>query len=168
MWVSSIKILGQAIAYTAFAGMVGYFSASPAYTHLDPSLGVITLSFSHAGQTITECRRLTQEELNRLAPNMRKPTDCPRERVPLLVELVLDDKAIYREYLTPSGLAKDGASTVYQRFPVKPGRYELIARLRDSRRNSGFDWEHQDNFEIRARQNVAIDFRGETGGFKIL
>jgi hypothetical protein len=166
--LSPIKIVGQAIAYTAFAGIVGYFSASPAYTHLDPNLGLIRLSFSHAGQPVTECRRLTQEELNRLAPNMRRPTDCPRERVPLLVELVLEDKVIYREYLTPSGLSKDGASTAYQRFPVKPGRYKLMVRLRDSRRTSGFDWERQDHIEIRARQNFVIDFRAETGGFKFL
>jgi hypothetical protein len=150
--LSPIKIIGQAITYTAFAGMVGYFS----------------LSFSHAGQPITECHRLTQEELNRLPPNMRKPTDCPRERVPLLVELVLDDKVIYREYLTASGLAKDGASTAYQRFPIKPGRYALTVRLRDSRRTSGFDWERRDHIEIRARQNFVIDFRAETGGFKFL
>jgi hypothetical protein len=148
--------------------MVGYFSASPAHVHLDPNLGLIKLSFSHAGQPVTECRRLTQEELNRLPPNMRKPTDCPRERVPLLVELVLDDEVVYRDYLPPSGLAKDGASTAYQRFPVKPGRYEVIARLRDSRRPSGFDWERHQHIEIRARQNFVIDFRAETGGFKFL
>ncbi len=168
MRISPIKIVGQAMSYASFAGLLGYFSASPAYVHLDPGMGLIKLSFSHAGQTVTECRRLSQEELNRLPPNMRAPTDCPRERVPLYVELVLDDVVIYRAHLPPSGLAKDGASTAYRRFPVKPGRYRLIARLRGSRRSDGFDWERRDQIEIRARQNFVIDFRAETGGFKFL
>ena len=48
---------------------------------------MVSLSFSRAGQRIRECRRLTQEELNRLPPNMRKPEDCPRERLPVRVLL---------------------------------------------------------------------------------
>lgn len=166
--MGSVRLMVQVVAYAAFAAMLGYFSVSPSYTHVDPELGVIKLSFSHAGEPKTECRRLTQEQLDELAPNMRRPMDCPRQRVSLLLELEIDGERIYRESLVPSGLAGDGASTVYRGFPVPAGRHTLVARLRDSRREQGFDWTMEQTVEISPRENLVIDFRPETGGFKIL
>lgn len=166
--MDSVRIVAQVVAYTAFAAFLGFFSVSPTYTQLAPDLGVIKLSFSHAGQPKTECRRRTQEQMDELAPNMRRPMDCPRERVPLLLELELDGEQIYQAALPPSGVAGDGASTVYQNFPVPAGRYSLVARLRDSRRGQGFDWTMERTVNISPRENVVIDFRAETGGFKIL
>ena len=79
---SIFQYTGQAIAYTLFAVVVGYFATQPAYTYFPPDKAQIKLSFGHAGKHETECRRLTQEELNKLAPNMRRPMDCPRRRLP--------------------------------------------------------------------------------------
>ncbi len=163
-----MRIAAQVVVYGAFAALLGYFSVSPTYTQVDPDFGVIKLSFSHAGQPETECRRRSQEQLEELAPNMRKTMDCPRRRVNLLVELELDGERIYRDELPPSGLSGDGASTVYQDFPVPAGRYTLVARLRDSRREQGFDWTLERTVDVSPRQNLVIDFRAETGGFKIL
>ena len=161
----AVQYLGQTIAYVLFAAVVGYFATSPAYTHLDPGKAVIKMNFSHAGQHKVECRQLTQEELNQLAPNMRRLQDCPRERVPLLVELELDGEIIYRRALSPSGLAGDGASTAYEKFAVDPGRHHLVARLRDSRRREGFDYSRVEDIMLLPQQNFVIDFRPELGGF---
>lgn len=166
--MGSVRIAGQVIVYAAFAAMLGYFSASPAYQQLQPGLGVIKLSFSHAGEPKTECRRRTQEELDDLAPNMRNAMDCPRQRVSLLLELELDGEQVHRAWLPPSGLAGDGASTVYQAFPVPAGEHEIVVRLRDSRREQGFDWTMARTVEISPRENLVIDFEAGTGGFKIL
>ncbi|MDH3899964.1 MAG: hypothetical protein OEU51_02815 [Gammaproteobacteria bacterium] len=163
-----MQIIGQAIAYSLFAIVVGYFATRPAYTHLEPGKAVIKLSFSHAGAHIEECRQLTQEELNRLAPNMRRPVDCPRERLPLLVEVELDGELIYREELEASGLASDGASTAYKKFPVDAGQHHLVARLRDSRRTDGFDHGKSADITLMPQQNFVIDFRPELGGFLFL
>lgn len=168
MPVNPLQIVGQIIAYAVFAAVVGYFAASPAYTHVDPGDAVITLSFSHAGAKVAECRRLTPEEIAALPPNMRRPLDCPRGRVGLLVELELDDELLHRASLPPSGIAGDGASTAFQRFAIAPGEYRLRARLRDSRREEGFDYELDERIELEAGQNLVLDFRAETGGFKIL
>jgi hypothetical protein len=127
-----LRYAGQALAYGLFVGIVGYFSSAPAYVHLDPELALIKLSFSHAGQTRGECRRRTDEELARLAPNMRTPYDCPRERSPITVALELDGKPLYAAELPPTGFTRDGASTVYQRFPVAAGTHRLRARLKDN------------------------------------
>ena len=165
---SLFRYIGQFIAYALFALVVGYFATQPAYTHLDPEMALIKLSFSHAGKHRQECRHLTQEELNRLPPNMRRPMDCPRERLPLLVELELDGEILYQDELPPSGLARDGASTAYRKFPVAAGSHHLVARLRDSRRTDGFDYEKASEITLSPRQNFVIDFRPELGGFLFL
>ena len=163
-----IRIFGQLIAYALFAVVIGYFATQPAYTHLDPERALIKMSFSHAGAHREECRRLTQEELNQLPPNMRRPMDCLRARVPLLVELELNGEILYRDALPPSGLASDGASTAYRKFPVTAGSHTLVARLRDSRREDGFDYEKAAEITLSPQQNFVIDFRPELGGFLFL
>ena len=162
------RYLGQVIAYVLFAVVVGYFSASPVYTYLDPDKGLIKMNFSHAGQPKQKCRRYTQEELDQLAPNMRKPMDCPRERVPLLVELEINGELRFKQAIPPSGIAGDGASTVYQKFQVPSGSHTVSVRMRDSRREQGYDYTTEKVVNIESEQVLVIDFEPETGGFKFL
>ena len=163
-----VQLVGQAIAYALFAVAIGYFATRPAYTHLDPGKALIKLSFSHAGQRKGDCRRLTPEELAALAPNMRRPLDCPRERLPLRMELLLDGETLFQGELPPSGLAGDGASTVYRKFPVAPGRHRLTARLRDTARTEGFDYESERDVVLEPRQIFVVDFKAALGGFVFL
>lgn len=158
----------QVIFYAAFVALIGYFSKSPDYAYADPQMALIRLSFSHAGARKGECRRLSPEEIAALPPNMRKPLDCPRERLPLLVELHVDGSLIYRRALPPSGIAGDGASTAYERFVISPGHHRITARLRDSAREEGFDYESEETILIEPRQNLLIDFRAVAGGFRFL
>lgn len=160
-----LALLGQIATYAAFGLLLGHFSAAPSYTWIDPESAVIRLSFNHAGERVAECRQLSPEEIARLAPNMRQPLDCPRARVPLLVELTLDGDVLYRAAALPSGLADDGPATVYERFLVAPGTHEIGARLRDSRRTEGFDYAGRVQVELAAGQNFVVDFRAGTGGF---
>lgn len=162
------RLLAQVVAYAAFVGVIAYFSKSPDYAQVDPQMGLIRLSFSHAGARKGECRRLTPEEIAALPPNMRKPTDCPRERLPLLVELLIDGELVYRRVLPPSGIAGDGASTAYERFVVAPGYHRITAKLRDTARKEGFDYEGEKQILIAPKQNVVIDFRAGAGGFRFL
>ena len=168
MRASPVQIVGQGALYAAFVLLIGYFATMPVYTHMDPTASAITLSFGHAGERKTPCRRLTPEEIAALPANMRRAMDCPRERVPLLVELLIDGERLYSAFLPPSGLAGDGTSTAYERFVVAPGRHLVTARLRDSRRQEGFDYEHEQIVELSAGQNLVIDFRADTGGFRFL
>ncbi|HET6467495.1 MAG TPA: hypothetical protein VFG43_03860 [Geminicoccaceae bacterium] len=162
---SPLRYLGQAAFYAALALVIGYLSDRPAYTHFPPDRALIKLALVHGGQPITPCRRLGREELAKLPPNMRRPQECPRERVPLLLEVLLDGRTLYRASLPPTGLAKDGPSRAYQRFAVPPGRHEVTVRLRDGHREDGFDYELTEAVELAPAQNLAIDFRPETGGF---
>ncbi len=160
-----LSLLGQATAYILFAAFLGIFSVAPSTTYLAADRAVIKLSFSHAGDRVGPCRRLTQEEIAALPANMRRSEECPRERLPLLVELELDGELATRRLLPPVGLHRDGASAVYLRFQVAAGKHRIVARLRDSARNEGFDYEREVEVELAPGQNFVVDFRAESGGF---
>ena len=160
-----LPLLGQAAAYVLFAAFLGVFSVAPRYTYLEADRAVIKLSFSHAGDRVAPCRRLTQEEIAALPANMRRSEDCPRARLPLLVELELDGEIAIRRLLPPIGLHRDGAASVYQRFQVAAGKHRIVARLRDSARSEGFDYQREREFELAPGQNFVVDFRAESGGF---
>lgn len=158
-------LLGQIVLFTLFALGLGYFSNSPSYTYHDPAMALLMVSFSHGSERKEDCRKFTQEELNKLAPNMRRPMDCPRERVPVYVEVIMNGKNILSKSYNPTGLAKDGSVSVYERITVAPGEYQLVAKLRDSNREEGFDYESDVSINISPKELFVIDFRKEHGGF---
>lgn len=155
----------QGLLYALAALALAHFSVQPAYTHFAPSDALVKVSFSHAGARKEDCRRLTPEEIAALPPNMRRAESCERRRVPLLLELDVDGRTVLRAELPPSGLAGDGASSVYRRLALPAGRHTITARLRDSRRGEGFDHERTATVELLPQQSLAIDFQPDAGGF---
>jgi len=157
--------IGQAILYALFAGGVGYLSTSPVYSPIEPDQAVIKLSFSHVGKRTGECRPMSPQEIAQLPPNMRHTLDCPRGRLPVLVELEMDGELLIRRSLQASGLSHDRASSIYQKVRVPPGHHRLTARLRDSARTEGFDYERSAEITLAPQQNFVVDFHAENGGF---
>ncbi len=160
-----VAYLGQAIVYGTIAVLLGYFSTSPAYVHFPADKAQLVISFTHAGQRAVPCRKLTPEEIEQLAANMRRAEVCERERLPLYVELVLDGKTLFSASLPPTGLSRDGAAHVHERFTVAPGRHDLSVGLRDSARTAGFDYQSEAVVELSPGRNFVVDFRPEFGGF---
>ncbi len=162
---SAARYLAQIALYVLVAATLGYFSAAPSYTHFPTDQAMVRLSFTHGADPVGPCRQLTTEEIGQLAPNMRVPTVCPRERLPVLVELELDDTLLYRAELPPTGLNSDGPSRAYEAFAVPPGRHTLTARLRDSDRSEGFDYDASTEVDLVPGRHLVIDFRADIGGF---
>lgn len=123
---------GQLIGYAAFCAVLAYFATRPAYEPLPPGTALVKVSLQHAGQRKEACHERTAEELAKLAPNMRAASVCPRERVPVAIEIVLDGRTIVSEAVPPSGFAKDGSSTLYRRIEVPAGEHTVVAKLGDS------------------------------------
>ncbi|MGB8274284.1 MAG: hypothetical protein WCF16_03330 [Alphaproteobacteria bacterium] len=157
--------VGQGAFYLILAAVLGYFASLPAYTYFPADRAQIKIGFAHGAQRREQCHRRTAEELAELAPNMRKQIACPRERLPVEIELDLDGQPLYRASRPPTGLFGDGPSKVYRSFQVAPGPHRIVARLRDSDRKEGFDYERDADVTLSPLQNFAIDFRAETGGF---
>lgn len=163
--LSALKLAGQAAVYAAIMAGLGYFSDTPAYRHFPADQALIKLALVHGGQSKGGCREPTAEELEKLAPNMRRKLVCARERLPVTVELEIDGTLLYSETLKPTGLRSDGPARLYQSFPVAAGEHTLAARLRDSDRAEGFDYQASSEVALRPGELFVVQFRAEGGGF---
>jgi hypothetical protein len=158
---------GQAVLYGMFAAVIAVFSSWPTYDHLPDDHALIKLSFTHHAQRMHECEAVSAEELAKLAPNMRAPMRCPRERSPVTVEVDIDGNLAHRETASPSGLSSDGAASVYRRITVPAGAHHVSVRLRDSVRTEGFDFERSEIVNLEPAEILVIDFDAEQGGITL-
>lgn len=157
------SILLQVPAYAAFAAFIGYFSTSPPYHPIAPGHALVKLSFTHAGERREACRERSAAELAKLAPNMRSPLDCPRERSPVVVEIEMDGAPILDATAQPTGLRRDLPSTVFRRTEVPAGRHAFRARLADGP-DGAFRHEARGEFDLAPGRILVIDFAAP-GGF---
>ena len=73
----------------------------------------------------------------------------------------------YAEVAMPSGLSKDGASSVYHRFALAAGTHRIAVRLKDSAGSGPFDYTREDNVTLKPAQVLVIDFDAEKGGIAL-
>jgi coenzyme F420-reducing hydrogenase delta subunit len=158
-----LRYATQALVLLLVAGLLAALSAGPPIRLLGPGESVITLSFSHAAKRRQECRPLTNAERALKQPNMQRPTDCPRGRWPVYVELELDEQLVFSGLRQPAGLWKDGVSSVYWRIRAPAGVRQLQARLRDTGRPAGFDYAIMRTVELRPGQNLVVEFDPQQG-----
>jgi hypothetical protein len=155
-------IAGQVVLYGAFAAVIGYFATDPVYRQIPDDIALIKVSFSHLGER--ECRKRTPEELEKMPRNMRAPLECPRERSDIKIEVDLDDKNILKHTLHPTGLYKDGISTMYKRFEIKAGEYKLAVRMQDNTALEGWRFVKEEKVTLKPAQVLVIDFNPDKGG----
>ena len=162
-----MRVLAEVLMYTVFIAVVGVLSVWPPYELVEGDRAIISLVFSHAGDRIEECRILSQEELNKLPPNMRKPSDCQRERHPVRVELRSGGSTLYQDTLLPSGIWADGKASIYQRIEVPAGRHEVFVGMNDSGGSDDFDSTNSASVDMRPGRNLVIQFDEEAEQFLI-
>ena len=152
----------QAVCYGAFIAVVGYFATSPPYEHLPAGEALVKLTFQHAGQRKEACKERSPEELARLAPNMRAATVCPRERAPVEVAIEMDGKPLFAVVTPPTGLTRDGASTVYRRAAIPAGEHRFVARMKDA---VACDFGHigSRTIDLKPGRILVIDFDAKDG-----
>ncbi|NNL96502.1 MAG: 4Fe-4S binding protein [Xanthomonadales bacterium] len=163
---ASVYLGGRAIAWGLFAAVVGLLSVWPRYQPIGVNEAMVSLSFSHAGERIQQCRQRSQAELDKLPPNMRKPADCPRERHPVSVVFQVDGEERYREVLSPSGFWNDGESTFYQRFPVMAGSRLLQIEMNDSGSPDEYHV-HTQSLNLAPGEHVVVTFDRTQQEFRI-
>ncbi len=162
-----MKLLGEVLAWACFVAVVGLLSVWPRYDTIEEDQAIVTVTFSHAASRIGECRTLTQEDLNKLPPNMRKPTECPRERHTVRIELRSGESLLYAEVLAPSGIWSDGKSNIYRRVIVPARTHDLFIGMNDSGGEQGFDFEKSKRTEISPGQNLVVRFDEQLHQFTI-
>ena len=155
---------GQVLLYGAFALAIGVFSHWPPYRHLQPDQALVKLSFVRVGKPVGDCRKLSDEELAKLPPNMRTPTVCPRERSPLTVQMAIDGRPVLDRSVPPTGLRQDGASAVYERVVVPAGERLITVSLSDDVRARATPHRREERVTLVPGQVLVIDYDAEKGG----
>ena len=163
----AMKFLGQGVAYLALAVVLGYFSNSPAYIRLAPDTAVMKLSISHGGKHKGECDIRQFAGIKETRTTRRALQLCPRERHPVLVEILLNGELIFSREQPPSGLSSDGPSYFYERITVPAGHHRLDMRMRDSGRAEGFDYETTQEVDLEPTRNLAVVFSTPSANFVI-
>lgn len=162
---AALRIAAQAALYLPLMVLIGVFSTWPRFQVIAPGEALVRVSMAHAGARKAACRTRSAAELAKLAPNMRNPQDCPRERAALLVELEIDGVLTWRTEAKPAGLQRDGASTVYHRMTIPAGRHRIVARLRDTAEGP-FNHVREATLDLPAGAALLIDFAPEKGGLQ--
>ncbi len=160
---TGLRYLLQAFNYAIFMALIWYFSTSPSVRVIEDNQSMITVAFAHAGETREACRKLSQEELMKLPPNMRKPEDCPRERSPIVIEASLDGKIIYSETRLPPGIFNDGGVNIYYSSKVPSGKHKFEIKMDDSIRKPGFNRTFEQQVNLKPRQILLVEFEPLTG-----
>lgn len=155
----------QVLAYIAFAAFIAWFATRPGYRYADPELASVKLSLSHAAERVEPCVPLTPEQIAALAANMRRTEACERERLPLFLEMDVDDELIFSLVAEPSGAWNDGPASIYERIALEPGPHRISVRLRDTARTAGWDYELSEDVLLQAGRYFTITFKQATGGF---
>ncbi|MBD3648890.1 MAG: hypothetical protein HUJ31_15895 [Pseudomonadales bacterium] len=164
--LSPAQWIGQAVFYFVIAGLVAYFADSPSWRLMQPDEAQIKLVVRHSGKLLGECRTLAGEELDNLAPNMRAPTVCPREKSPLYVDMAVDDEVVYEQTVTPSGLHNDGILALYKTFTLDAGATSLRVRVKDDMRADDFSHKLEETVELDPERILVLEF--SDSGFKVI
>lgn len=133
------RIVGQVLAWVAFAVPVGLLAQWPYFAPLPAGHAELRLSLAHLTERLEPCRPLSADERAALPANMRVLERCGRPRAPALIELMLDEQVLLRVHVRPAGLHRDGRAYLHRTWSLPAGSYRLQLNLRDSPRQEGFD-----------------------------
>jgi hypothetical protein len=153
-----LRYAAQALLYALFALVIGVFGQWPPMQLLAADQGLLRLSFMHPGKPLAECRQRSPEELAKMPPQMRSATECPRERSPVEVRVIVDGRVVVDEAFAPGGLSRDGPSAAYRRLPLPAGEHRLQVRVSDDARRRQQAVERDERISIAPGQVVLIDY----------
>ena len=76
----------------------------------------------------------------------------------------MDDKLLVALVAPPTGLSRDGASTVYRRIMVPAGEHRFVARLKDTV-SGDFAFVGRRAIDLKPGRVLVIDFDAKEGGW---
>ena len=86
---------------------------------------IIRLSWRAPGELVSECRRLTQAEIESLPIHMRREEVCEGRILPYRLRVELDGRLVVNDLVRAAGAREDRPLYVYQELVVAPGAYQL-------------------------------------------
>src|SRR3990170_3997342 len=95
----AVRYIGQGVFYLLFIAFIGYFSSAPSFTNMPPDEALIKFTSAHPGRRLVPCEERTAKKMADLPPQKRLKMKCSRERAPLQVEFMVDDRMGYQAEL---------------------------------------------------------------------
>ena len=120
-----VHLLKVAIPIVIAALLFGFLTDTPKYEVLKQEETEFKLVIRHSGLLLGECRVLSKEEIANTPPNMRRPTECPRQKAPLKVELKIDDQLYFEQTVVPSGIHDDGVVAMFEKMKIDGGQHQF-------------------------------------------
>jgi len=154
-----VSYIGQAVFYLLFIAFLGYFSTSPAYTHVPADKALIKFAFTHPGKRVNPIEdKRTKEDMAKLPPQLRAKKHS-RERSPIRVKFEMDGQVVYEEQVHPRGLSRDLPSPVYKRFLVPPGEHKFRVSMGDDVHDlEHYNFVDEATVKLAPLQTLVIDF----------
>lgn len=145
----------QLLFWALLGALVFAFADGPAYGPLSADHGRLTLAIAHLSERIEPCRQLSEAERMALPPTRRVTEVCERARMPVKVELVVNERTLLAREFEPSGFHDDGRIFLVERWPLPAGNYRaeltLSGRTAETSRHEVFE------FSLPSRANAVVD-----------
>ena len=109
----------------------------------------LVVSFKHPGRNDQRCEAVSEEELAKLPPHMRRAEICERSRADVWLRVEVDGEVVHEQAYAPKGLSRDGSSVAVARIPVKDGPRRVNVRLGDSGKKG--DWAFTEERVVQAQ-----------------
>ena len=160
------RILKRLTAFSAIPlFFILFFSIRPIYPFYSKGDSLIKLAIKYSSRFKAECRELTEKETEGKLRHMRKTEspfsnmrmDCAGERLPISIEISLDNKNISTKTYYPSGMKNDGPTFVYDEIHAAPGMHKLIVKIKDSKEVNPLDYKFEKEVEIKSGEVAVID-----------
>ena len=161
---------GIFIKMTAFslipAVCIIFLSAKSMYSFYNKNSSLLKFTFKYSSRHTAECKELTEREMDAKLKHMRKTNspftkmrmDCSkRERLPISVELDLDNKNVVSKKYYPAGLRRDGATFIYEEFALPPGSHWVKVRVRDFKADNPLHYAFEKKVELKPGRISIID-----------
>jgi hypothetical protein len=117
------RLIGLALAL-AVTMSIAALSRVP-YVAAGDEYSLIRFSWRTPSVTVEECRRPSQEELERLPVHMRRTEVCERRLLPYRLRVELNGRVVYDERVRAAGMREDRPLYVFRELPVTPGEHRL-------------------------------------------
>lgn len=145
----------QLLAWSLLGFLIIAFADGPSFNPLPAEHGRLTLAIAHLSERVEPCRQLSGQERMELPPTRRVTEVCKRARVPVRVELVVNDRTLLARPFEPGGLHGDGRIYRVESWSLPTGHYRaelaLTGRSEEAGRHEVFE------FFLSSGANAVID-----------
>jgi len=150
------------------AFLILFLSIKPSYPFYSKDQSLLKFTFKRSGKQVG-CRELAEEEVETKLKHMRKTRssfsrlrmECDRRRLPMYVEVYLDNKNIFSKTYYPTGIRKDGSTFAYEEIPITPGIHDIKVKMRDISIEETFkhkaEEEHAEEHENSSKTGASKD-----------